>query len=716
MTEKPLVIAADGSTADISPFYGDSAFAKTFGKAVGVTLSGRTRAGELITRARVPQFEMYGGNSYRYDGIADIGITRDEDSDITVYDIQLRDDVRFSDGETLDADDVIFTFYLHLDPSYDGIYPLDRVNIAGALNYRYDSEIADTITDEMIDEALASEGITPLLREKLIIPALEQQYSAVEAMYDDNSYSFYTAKYAEPQELFAYFFSLDSGYDAVGKDKETVIAETADSYGGNYRQLAGMITGDETAYDPQAVSIAVGYITAEESGDAETVHIGSVSGIEKTGEFGVSVSVNGDTSAFEDALCGMQILPLHYYGSTGMYSYSGERYGFTKGNAKAVLGVHSGEPLGAGAYRFSGHQDGAVLLEANENYYKGSPETRLLKIITGAPGESAYLIRDGAADISSADGTAKIYEIIDEANRSMEKIMPYVTGDCGYGYIGINAEKVMVGDDCFSEKSYALRRGLATAVSFYKEESLRSYYGEHCEIINYPVIDGVVPEIGDSYPAVPFETDADGKPIFAAGMTDSEREEAVKEACLGFFRAAGYEISDEYMVSAAPDGAKTEYSVLIICGSDGGHPAYNALKNAAELLSDIGITLDVRTSEDAADLWSLLNSGEQELWAGAWDDSLRTIYIDGCYNIASHKLEELVETAENAPDEEKPAAYMDCLDRAINVYAAEIPLYNRTFCTLFSTIRVDVSSVPEDMTEWYDWTDELGSLKLKKGQ
>ena len=713
--ETPLVIAAEGSVTDISPFRSDSAFGKIVGKATGVTLSGRTRAGELVTRASAPQIEMYGGKGYAYSGIADINKSFDEETEVTRYDIRLRDDVRFSDGEALDADDVIFTLYLHLDTSYDGDYPLYYANIEGALNYCFDSDIAGTITAEMADEALADEGITELMRERLIVPVLEQQYKAVEEMYGDSAYSFYTAKYKEPQELFAFFYSLADGYDASGKDRQTVISETADSYGNNYRQLAGMITGDENAYDTQAVSVAVEYITRQ-SGETEPVHIGSVSGIVRTGDLALSVSVKGDTSVFEDALCGMRIVPLHYYGSTGMYNYNSGRFGFTKGNADAVLGTHSGEPLGAGPYRITGHFDGALMLEANEYYYKGAPAERLLKIVTGGTGESVYLIRDGNADISDCDGTGDCFAAVDEANRSMEKILPAMTGDCGYGYIGINAENVKVGDDCFSDRSYALRRGIAAAIAFFKDDSLHSYFGEHCEIIDYPVIDGVVPAVDADNYVRPFTADVNGAAILTEGLNEGERREAVKKACLGFFRAAGYEISEEGIVTGAPDGAKLTYTANLVCDSKGGHPAYNALKNASALLSEIGITLDVRASEDASELWGRITDGSQEIWAGAWIGSLREIYINGYYNIDSHKLEELVEAAETASGKDKPKAYMECLDRAINVYAAEIPLYTRTLCTLFSTIRVDVSSVPENMTGTYGWADEIDRITLKKGQ
>ena len=41
-------------------------------------------------------------------------------ADETTYTVKIRDDVKFSDGEPMTADDIIFSLYVYLDPSYTG--------------------------------------------------------------------------------------------------------------------------------------------------------------------------------------------------------------------------------------------------------------------------------------------------------------------------------------------------------------------------------------------------------------------------------------------------------------------------------------------------------------------------------------------------------------------------------------------------------------------
>ena len=59
----------------------------------------------MVLRERLHE---YNGTEYTYTGLSDITVTQGEDE--TVYDIKLRDDVKFSDGEPLTADDLIFTY------------------------------------------------------------------------------------------------------------------------------------------------------------------------------------------------------------------------------------------------------------------------------------------------------------------------------------------------------------------------------------------------------------------------------------------------------------------------------------------------------------------------------------------------------------------------------------------------------------------------------
>jgi peptide/nickel transport system substrate-binding protein len=43
-----------------------------------------------------------------------------KDKDTTTYKIKIRDDIKFSDGEKLTIDDVIFNMYVYADPEYAG--------------------------------------------------------------------------------------------------------------------------------------------------------------------------------------------------------------------------------------------------------------------------------------------------------------------------------------------------------------------------------------------------------------------------------------------------------------------------------------------------------------------------------------------------------------------------------------------------------------------
>ena len=73
----------------------------------------------------------------------------------------------------------------------------------------------------------------------------------------------------------------------------------------------------------------------------------------------------------------------------------------------------------------------------------------------------------------------------------------------GYGFIGINADTVKVGDDPASEQSKDLRKALATALAVYRDTAIDTYYGEAAEVINYP--------ISNTSWAAPQKSDADMK-------------------------------------------------------------------------------------------------------------------------------------------------------------------------------------------------------------
>ena len=714
--EKPLVVAVDTINTAYTPFSGSTRFDRLVDSFTGVRLAGRTRSGKTVLGGVTGESERYGGKMYDYSGIADILTSYDEESDTTTYSFALRSDIRFTDGETLDADDVIFSLYVLLDPSYDGDRDLYGCNIVGAANYRYDSAVADRVTVEDAEEVLTSDEMIPLLRERLTLPVLEKQYETVETLYGDSSYDIYTSAYPDPNDLFLFFFSIDRSYEKPeDADKNTVISDVADMYGRNYRQLASMTVGDEGAFDKQAYAIAVEYITSlQYDEDTPREHVNTVSGIVRTGKFGLTVTVKGKGAEFLSALPGIIVAPLHYYGVDALYDYDRGKFGFAKGSAAGVLAAHAGQPLGAGAYKFGSSENGMFTLLANHDYYSGAPLTSCIGIAAVPAGsDPAALIADGGIDAAYTDGSAKSVEATEEANRSLEKIRTAVIGDGGYGYIGLNANTVNIDGDPVSESGIYLRKALATAINYYKESSVKAYFGESCELTDYPEAGTVRVDTSAEGYIPPYSVNADGEPIFTEEMSDADRREAVKAACRGYLVHAGYVEDENGVIVSPPEGGRMIFYAQVAGGGTGEHPAYGALTGGAELLGEIGITLNVTDVSDPGLLWESVSAGTHEIWAGSWNCDASELFPKEYYGVELRGYDYEISGDITDENERAEALYTAMCRKAVDDLAIDIPLYRRTSMVMFSALRVDTSTIAEDMTDAYDWTDEIGKLKLK---
>lgn len=161
------------------------------------------------------------------------------------------------------------------------------------------------------------------------------------------------------------------------------------------------------------------------------------------------------------------------------------------------------------------------------------------------------------------------------------------------------------------------------------------------------------------------------------------------------------------------------FRAMIAADGTGSHPSYCALTGAKRLLGEIGITLTVTDAADASQLWSALSGGTQEIWASVWETGVQPkmseMYASGnLFGIESEELSEYVETADTASDSEAlRAAYEGCYSLLFDQCAVEIPMYERSECILINTLRVDSSSLPENMTGYYDWTDEAEKIALR---
>lgn len=714
----PITVGLKDANYLYTPFSTEGDYDRLMNKLTGTALLSKDRNGKPVLRGKSGQFIMYGEKSYIYKGAADISGLYNEETDITSYTVNLRDNITFGDGEKLNADDLIFTLYVLLDPDYSGSIPLKDANIVGALNYRMNSDMAEEITEEEIKALMESDKLNDLIRTEIIVPEIEKEFETVKTLYGDSSYAVYTEAYEEPKDLMAHFYAIDSEYDSSDKDEKTVLSDIAGMYGSNYRLLASMVSGNEDYYDNELRSCAVRYIT-EEKGGSSSVPL--ISGITKTGNFSVTIDVKGKGKGFYDILSEITIAPLHYYGNEEEYNYINGNFGFRKGTASEVIANKAGSPLGAGAYTFEKAEGGIVYLKAYEGYYKGAPKTDEIHIVSVASGKETASVIEGTADIVYPESSAVTSEEILAANKSLEKLNAFFSEEEGYGYIGINAKTVNIGGEAVSEESIYLRKALASVIAYYKDGSVNEYFGRDALTTDYPVAEGIrIPEVseitaeGEEIPYIkPYSLNAEGESFIGEAAFESEQLTDLKAACADYLGKAGYTIENG-RVTTAPEGGKKSFSLYILGNGEGNHPLYTAVKKASDLLSEIGITLEIKDTADPSVIWDEISKGTQELWAGSWSEGLDVIYAEkNYYGTDTEKIsEKLINAREITENEEKIKAYKEIYDE-IMALGVEIPCYRREGCTVFSSLRIDTASLPEAMTEYYRWEDEAENIVTK---
>ena len=114
-----LVLAETGFEGKFSPFFAATAADQDVIDLTQLGLLGADRKGEMILNGIEGETREYNGTDYTYYGTTDCVVTENDDGTVT-YDLKLRDDLKFSDGEPVTIDDVIFSMYVYLDPTYDG--------------------------------------------------------------------------------------------------------------------------------------------------------------------------------------------------------------------------------------------------------------------------------------------------------------------------------------------------------------------------------------------------------------------------------------------------------------------------------------------------------------------------------------------------------------------------------------------------------------------
>ncbi len=182
---RTLVVGTQNFDGKFSPFFYTSAYENNVLGLVHQSLLQTDREGIMVLRGIDGETRPYNGTDYTYTGIADCVITENPDGTV-YYDFTLRKNVPFSDGTVMDMDDVIFSLYVPLDPSYDGIMTLYSLPILGLQAYREGDAasiagIQKTGADTL-RVVLTEVSATAIYQ--LAIPVVPMHYYGQEALYD----------------------------------------------------------------------------------------------------------------------------------------------------------------------------------------------------------------------------------------------------------------------------------------------------------------------------------------------------------------------------------------------------------------------------------------------------------------------------------------------------------------------------------------------------
>ena len=711
-----LVLADTGFEGKFSPFFAASSADQHVIDLTNIALLGADRKGEMILKGIEGETREYNGTDYTYYGPADCEVTENADGTVT-YAINMRDDLVFADGTPITIDDVIFTLYVYMDPTYDGSATLYSMPIAGLDDYRSSmttlskliAEAGEDNTDNSLFTAEQQKAFWDAVNEGGAAFAQEIVDYCVSAGYAADSNDVATAAAAWGYDGLA--------ADATAKDFFLAIAENYDwSFASMEAETAGSALSDLIPADVYAYST---------TGVATGADVDTVSGIVKTGDYSMTITTTELSNSMIYQLQ-LPIASLDYYGDRSLYDYDNHSYGFKKGDLSKVRSVTSA-PMGAGVYTFNKYSDGVIYLDANPNYYEGEAlikhvnmkETQEADKITGVQAGTID-ISDPSYSLEAANQIATINGGDSDLDGSV--ITTRLKDFRGYGYIALSAENVKVGNDPASEESKDLRKAIMTVIAAYRDEGINSYYGDTATIINYPMSNTswAAPSVTDDGYKIAYSTDVDGNEIYTSDMSGDTKYAAALQAALGYFEAAGYTVENG-QVTAAPAGAKMEYTVNIGASGNGDHPSFQVLTNAAAALKTIGFTLTVNDLANASDLYSSYQSGVAEGWVAAWqstnDPDMYQLYDSNgstnYYKINDSDLDELIEAARQTTDQDaRKAMYKEAMEIILD-WGVELPVYQRSEATIFSSERVDTTTIPNDMTPYWTYQSEINKIALK---
>ncbi|WP_250278468.1 ABC transporter substrate-binding protein [[Clostridium] colinum] len=415
----------------------------------------------------------------------------------------------------------------------------------------------------------------------------------------------------------------------------------------------------------------VGLKEYREGGDNVT----EISGIEKIDDLTCTVLVDGVNIIGDRLLAEQYILPKHYYG----ISQDGKEY---KKGDMTVPKSRNSMPMGSGPYIFKSYDKNIATLEANPNYFKGAPKTPNLKFQVVSENNKVDVVVNGEVDIADPSADKETM-----ARLEAESIEYNLTDNNGYGYIGIDANRI---------PDINVRKGLMCLMN--REPAVKSYFGDLAEVIERPMT-STLPEYPEG-----------AKPYYQYD----------KAKALEYFEKAGYKKdSNGKLVDKNGNQLKVEVGV----GDLKSHPTAGIFSQMKIDMEEMGAEFIVSDLQFNA-LSDRLNSGDLDMFALAWGDSnncdltqiFHSSFADKAgsnrYNLKDPEVDKLIEQVASTLDFEKRKELVAKELDLIMENAVIMPVYQRKNLNIFSD-NLKIDTVYRTSSPYHTFRDEYHTIEMK---
>lgn len=260
-------------------------------------------------------------------------------------------------------------------------------------------------------------------------------------------------------------------------------------------------------------------------------------------------------------------------------------------------------------------------------------------------------------------------------------------------------------------------------------------YEKGSAVINYPAsnISWSVPQVEDEEYQQAYAQNIDGEVIYNSNMDTAQRSEAACRAALGYLKQAGFTVKKGKVVSV-PDNTDDHYKLYV--PKDASSEAMLTLAHGAKVLfKQIGMKLTVVQGYTQKEIVRICKKGEHQLWCGyaqtAVDGDLYGRYHSkghkspgsgrrssnrsrgNYFYIADSDLDEYIEDSlETVKEKKSIALYGQCYAKILD-WAVEVPFYQERELTVFSTARVNLETVAQDISNSYDWKQDIHMIEMK---